>query len=233
MNQLWNGCQNLLTISIGTTLAQETACYLTEPTHYLNQTALSQSAGTTITVSKSQIAKFMWPTWGLPWSCRPQMGPMLAPWTLLSGMSVVRVVQGGCQLQKQRKFPHALWHEHGNPNLYLEQLIILGWCQQGHLTYPTDRPTATRLGLCSSLTTCYIPHWLPYYHQARAVWQSDNMSHTPLTALLPPGWGCVTVCQHVTYPTDRPTATRLGLCNSLSTCHIPHWPPYCHQARAV
>ena len=36
--------------------------------------------------SKSQIAKFMEPTWGPPGSCRPQMGPMLASWTLLSGI---------------------------------------------------------------------------------------------------------------------------------------------------
>ena len=33
----------------------------------------------------TQIAKFMGPTWGPPGSCGPQMGPMLAPWTLLSG----------------------------------------------------------------------------------------------------------------------------------------------------
>ena len=33
-----------------------------------------------------QIARFMGPTWGPPGSCRPQMGPMLAPWTLLSGL---------------------------------------------------------------------------------------------------------------------------------------------------
>ena len=33
----------------------------------------------------TQIAKFMGPAWGPPGSCRPQMGPMLAPWTLLSG----------------------------------------------------------------------------------------------------------------------------------------------------
>ena len=33
----------------------------------------------------SQIAKFMGPTWGPPGTCRPQMGPILAPWTLLSG----------------------------------------------------------------------------------------------------------------------------------------------------
>ena len=34
----------------------------------------------------SQIAKFMGLTWGSPGSCRPQMGPMLAPWTLLLGL---------------------------------------------------------------------------------------------------------------------------------------------------
>ena len=32
----------------------------------------------------TQIAKFMGPTWDPPGSCQPQMGPMLAPWTLLS-----------------------------------------------------------------------------------------------------------------------------------------------------
>ena len=34
----------------------------------------------------SQIAKFMGPTCGPPGSCRPQMGPMLSPWALLSGI---------------------------------------------------------------------------------------------------------------------------------------------------
>ena len=33
----------------------------------------------------SQIIKLMGPTWDPPGSCRPQMGPMLAPWTMLSG----------------------------------------------------------------------------------------------------------------------------------------------------
>ena len=33
----------------------------------------------------SQIARSMGPTWGPPGSCRP-LSPMLAPWTLLSGM---------------------------------------------------------------------------------------------------------------------------------------------------
>ena len=41
----------------------------------------------------TQIVKSMGPTWGPPGSCRAQMGPMLAPWTLLSGdMSVVAFV---------------------------------------------------------------------------------------------------------------------------------------------
>ena len=35
-----------------------------------------------------QIARFMGPTWGPPGSYRPQMGPMLAPWILLSGTIV-------------------------------------------------------------------------------------------------------------------------------------------------
>ena len=39
----------------------------------------------------SQIARFMGPTWGPPGPCRPQMGPMLAPWTLLSGLLWLRV----------------------------------------------------------------------------------------------------------------------------------------------
>ena len=33
---------------------------------------------------RPQIAKFMGPTWGPPGSYRPQMGPILAPWILLS-----------------------------------------------------------------------------------------------------------------------------------------------------
>ena len=37
----------------------------------------------------SQIAILMWPTWGPPRFCWPQVGPMLAPWTLLSGMCTI------------------------------------------------------------------------------------------------------------------------------------------------
>ena len=46
---------------------------------------------------RSQIANFMEPTWGPPGSCRPQMGPMLVPWTLLSGASLVSFKYDLCQ----------------------------------------------------------------------------------------------------------------------------------------
>ena len=39
----------------------------------------------------SQIANFMGPTWGPPGSCRPQVDPMYATWTLLSGDIFVSV----------------------------------------------------------------------------------------------------------------------------------------------
>ena len=35
----------------------------------------------------SQKARFTWPTWGPTGYCRPQVGPMWAPWTLLSGLT--------------------------------------------------------------------------------------------------------------------------------------------------
>ena len=54
-----------------------------------------------------QITKFMGPTWGPPGSCRPQMGPMLAPWTLLSGRL------------------HSSWH--------IQNIKGLGWMNQ-HVT---------------------------------------------------------------------------------------------------
>ena len=41
--------------------------------------------GSIVYIITAQIAKFMGQTWGPPGSCRPQTGPMSAPWTLLSG----------------------------------------------------------------------------------------------------------------------------------------------------
>ena len=51
----------------------------------------------------SLITRFMGPTWGPSEADRAQVGPMLAPWTLLSGMlplmsSLFQVIKGYCQI---------------------------------------------------------------------------------------------------------------------------------------
>ena len=52
---------------------------------FIRLTISSQGANNAKT---SQIATFMGPTWGPPGSCRPQMGPVFGPWTLLSGVFI-------------------------------------------------------------------------------------------------------------------------------------------------
>ena len=49
---------------------------------YLSEILLSNSL---LDKNYHQIAKFMGPSWGPPGSCRPHVGPMLVPWTLLLG----------------------------------------------------------------------------------------------------------------------------------------------------
>ena len=56
-----------------------------------------------ISRAESQISKFMGPTWGPPGSFRPQMGPMLAPWTLLSGMVTKRKDKTSCRKTRNRQ----------------------------------------------------------------------------------------------------------------------------------
>ena len=65
-----------------------TSLYTTEPV--LNQITLATQHRShwlwpEVCSTPTQIAKFMGPTWGPPGACRSQMGPMLAPWTLLIG----------------------------------------------------------------------------------------------------------------------------------------------------
>ena len=69
------------------------ACQISERYNHHNIQSSGFEASQDLTV-RPQIAKFMRPTWGPPGSCRPQMGPMLAPWTLLSGTSYGSVNRG-------------------------------------------------------------------------------------------------------------------------------------------
>ena len=78
-----------------------------------------------------QIAKLMGPTWGPPVSCRPQMGPMLDPRTLLSGSlctcDLICINFGAdgfhwLNLQTRNCLPYKLWlylgHHIGVPGIY-------------------------------------------------------------------------------------------------------------------
>ena len=73
------------------------AVYINPPT-FLAYTHIARQANVnsnlvdlTVDITKyTQMTKFMEPTWGPPGSCRPQMGPMSASWTLLSGYSIIK-----------------------------------------------------------------------------------------------------------------------------------------------
>ena len=61
-------------------------CYYWCETEIWKHSYLRNISQETVNITfTTQIARFMGPTWGPPGSCRPQMGPMSAPWTLLSG----------------------------------------------------------------------------------------------------------------------------------------------------
>ena len=70
---------------------------------------------------RSQITKFMGPTRGPPGSYRTQMGPMLAPWSLLSGMlrTIVVSKQGGGGI-KWWPIPYSNF-------LFYSKNIFFGW----------------------------------------------------------------------------------------------------------
>ena len=100
----------------------------------------------------------MEPTWGPSGADKTQVGPMLAPWTFLSGLALglCKGTVGG--LCKTMEIPNGYVSPRsiadcGNPNLYLIEPITKLWCHPTgvHVSYPTDSPTATSPGLCSSL----------------------------------------------------------------------------------
>ena len=57
---------------------------------------------------QTQIAKFMGPTWGPTGPCRPQMGPMSAPWTLLLGQSYAKQTRW-CSLAQRKTMEVSAW----------------------------------------------------------------------------------------------------------------------------
>ena len=76
----------------------------------LSAQAVRYSNAYTILKNKAyQTAKFMGPIWGPPGSCRPQMGPLLAPWTLLPGMHIVTRYYPIPHLFKEKQWVDIVW----------------------------------------------------------------------------------------------------------------------------
>ena len=87
----------------------------------------------TVTIS-SQIAKFMGPTSGPPGSCRPQMGPLLAPWTLL-----LYFVVSICHSYR------APWSQPNRSSKSISFATILSTTQHIEPREKMTRPSSTRL----------------------------------------------------------------------------------------
>ena len=65
----------------------------------------------------------MGPAWGPPGSCRPQMGPMWAPWTLLSGLICI---------SNSGFISYSVWRYHSPYRLYA---TCIGEWHDNHLTH--------------------------------------------------------------------------------------------------
>ena len=119
----------------------------------------------------------MGPTWGPPGSCRPQVGPMWATWTLLSGMVCVKKMY---QLPKApgshqvHSLPHCLQNscvhwwprvsldgaaanlQNGRPNLALSSgslIVDLDQCFRFHRATEIPFPNARLSGSAISVVT--------------------------------------------------------------------------------
>ena len=77
----------------------------------------------------SLIARFMGPTWGPSGADRPHVGPMLAPWTLLSGIVCAAFCWRWQMWQNKKKTRLCLWNMVVQSNLYKQKLFQKIYCR--------------------------------------------------------------------------------------------------------
>ena len=87
----------------------------------------------------------MGPTWGPPGSCRPQMGPMMASWTLLSGCFWYRL---GAYCWLMMLTWCALENHKAYQSESRDKLVVTWWC---HMTPWTLVITGSGNGLSDSI----------------------------------------------------------------------------------
>ena len=96
-----------------------------------------KSVYTEMVFGSTQLSKFMDPTWGLPGSCRSQMGPMLGPYTLLSGVLLQRRLLNGSALGYVHVYAYTVY-----PKKYAHGFCFAALCCGYTLT---DFPISIRL----------------------------------------------------------------------------------------
>ena len=88
----------------------------------------------------AQIARFMGPTWGPHGPCRPQMGPMLAPWTLLSGMTIHHYSVCVCLLQCCPGYVDTDMTSHKGPKTPDQGRLVRGLTPAVHYMFSLSGP---------------------------------------------------------------------------------------------
>ena len=91
--------------------------------------------------------QFMGQSWGPPWFCRPQMGPMLAPWTLPSGP-----FQG---MRCWPKYHHDVWPQTSVHGAIMGPTLVLS---------APDGPHVGPMNLSGHAMLAKIPPWRPMLH---------------------------------------------------------------------
>ena len=85
------------------------------------------------------IARIMGPTWGPPGSCRPQVGPILAPWTLLSGY--ISVYQYSKYLSPEYIYIYMYIYIHGTRDPLRYEDHLSGYIGVSIITIRWSRPS--------------------------------------------------------------------------------------------
>ena len=187
----------------------------------------------------TQIAKFMGPTWGQSGSCWPQMGLMLAPWTLLSGKE-----------QTQIDFPPKWWwsslmHHYVTRGtvLILKQTLLTWHLDEWHLllkAYPCSLCEGQTLGPWPFSSFWHFTPTLPLFLRHPVFFLSTSWlqhGNEGFNSLLPGRCGCDFKCLLV-YKTFNDWCVWIFfeiallwmsadlLCNKSTLVEVMAW--YCH-----
>ena len=148
---------------------------------------------TTMRLIASQTAKFMGPTWVPPGSCRPQMGPMLAPWTLLSGFTKVKTsMQSFMSKLFSKPYAHVQLINAQCYIFLLHQLILMTiisnvWCKINQASSSSALHNVAETWLCTNengfkafmktMKPCHSLQSFPYSARATVLWKTNIGLH--------------------------------------------------------